>query len=138
MSDKIDGAAADDDLGERIAEETLVEKADAVSTPAALPSEEGERGRDEEAVLFWGNGADVELFAENNDRESRLYPGRMLADRRVLQRLGWAIYYVTEKGVYAGGKRANWLSMGKQIIAVAELRPIADRHRREAAQRASS
>jgi hypothetical protein len=135
MSDKME-RPADDDIGERVREDVLVSLADAAApTPVAAAAIDGERVRDTDADLFYGNGADVELFTENNDRESRLYPGRMLADRRVLQRLGWAVYYVTDKGVYAGGKRTNWLAMGKQVIAVAELRSIADRHRREAPER---
>jgi hypothetical protein len=141
-SDKIDSPPADDDVGERVSEDVLVTRVDAVSAPAAAATPttwdaNGGRVRDEDADLYFGNGNDVDLFSENNDRENQLY-GNLLPWKRQLQRAGFSVWYCTAKGAYANGKATNWLNVGSQIISVAELRPMAERHARDAARKAAA
>ncbi len=100
-----------------------------VRDDAAAPAE-GEK--DAGAELFWpvdDRDPDAALYRENNDRERRLYDfggASLLPWRRIIQRRGFGVWFVTEDGRFAG-RQTNWLRVGDKVIPVAELRALAER-----------
>jgi hypothetical protein len=126
---------ANDDIGVRVAEEALVELADATPSPAtATMWDANTRGvRDEEADLYHsGSDADAAFFSENNAREAVMWKG-FLGDKRVLQRAGFGVWFVTAKGEFAG-KHTQHIAVGKAVVTHAVFRAWADRTRRAARQ----
>ena len=79
------------------------------------------------AFALFDDGDDAALRAANDAREAALYPDGLLHWKRILQRLHFSVWHCDATGRYTG-KAGNWLRVGSMIVALAELRPLAERH----------
>jgi hypothetical protein len=67
------------------------------------------------------DGTDAALFAENNEREQKLW-GDLLPAKRVLQRRGF--------GVWWADKAKRRINVGEQVVSVTEFKKMAALHKR--------
>jgi hypothetical protein len=114
----------DDATGLPANEIRVVELAERREAKAAAEAASEADATDDDAGLFWsGNPNDQsnDLYRQNNERERRLW-GNLIADKRVVQRMGLGVWYVD--------KAKKLVNVGDRTVTEDELRAMAMRERR--------